>query len=208
VEAILALLDDFGVEVYHEYGVVEEGYFRIYCNAYAAPPEFTFQVVPLLNLAKANGADIVVDCYQIAVPSLGGSAPNVELEIPKKELVIMQGRTCTDTDEGEASYDAVEQLPETKMDEIGIEAVDRNDRLECMRNALPEGRARDVFDIYTGTGEIFSEFLASDPRAIVVSSGQPRQNKIAEFLNITTKDVKRYQGLIKTQMYAYDIIEC
>jgi hypothetical protein len=86
-----------------------------------------------------------------------------------------------------------------KMDQDDhIGCLDRVEAGRKVRESLPDGDCKKIYDILSQNGDSYDEF-AKD-----YGTGLPKNNHIAEFLKISTRTVKQHRESIKIYCYAFD----
>lgn len=204
-EAVIGILRDFSITYNYDQRNPRYGQYRVDCNAYVSSPELTLRFCEIIHKVREHGVIIDVDHIKIQVSDLGGEAPMINLGVSKTETVLMMNKASNATDD--IQVDTVDQVVKPDMFGEGISNFEEQERLSYVREALPDGDCKSIFDLTIGFGKIYDEFIASDPRAVQSNNGLARQNKIAKFLGITTKDVKRHHTVIGIHMKLNGICE-
>ena len=159
------------------------------------PPEFTGELIPILDKSKELGVKIVIKqtCIQIQEVK---SADIIEAFVIKPEHVsVLENNTSiSDKDEGftidQMSFKTVKG---EKMDlEDHVRTIELRDTMEEVFDSLPDGNCRLIFQLYTQNGEIYDRFHQE-----YKSPGEPKQGHMAKFLGITPRVVKGHIAHIK-----------
>ena len=74
--------------------------------------------------------------------------------------------------------------------------VDTSDVVDAVRNSLPDGDCKQVFDIFGGRGKAYLDFSEE------FGDGKACINHIARHLKITTRAVNQHKEVIKVNMLA------
>ena len=187
-----------------------DGYFAIYCRPYGLAPELVIDLLELKEIVEAKGGEIRIDGSEansyldnaILVKDLYGSAPVIELDIAINDQVqvITNGTSKNDDDES----DVVAQLEKPNMNH-DIREFEQKEAIAVLRKSLPEGDHRNILDLITNHGVIFEQFSKMYPDDTMANRGVPRQNRMAEFLGISQKQVKTCREAIQVQAVVHGI---
>lgn len=205
-DVILSILKEFNVE--HHYDRAENprsGVFKILCNPHGAPLEFTIRLCKVIETAVHSGVIITVDHTKITISHLGADSPLVTQELFINETAMVSNKQVKSDTNGFSDIDIINQQPASLDIEYSVEGVEQSERLKILRESLSDGDCKKVFDLYTASEPLFSEFLASSDRAVQTANGVPRQNKIARFLKTTPKEINRHKQEITIQCLRYGL---
>jgi ribosomal protein L33 len=164
------------------------------------PPEFTAEFAQIKNRADQYGVVIEIDTKWIAVV-VNYDAPTAKAFIVSPEHVNVLDNFLSvgdDQDSGHTianiDYRTVEGQ---RMDlENHVASVENHESMVAVRDALPDGHCRDVFDILSQQGQIYLDFSEQ------YGDQEARINHIAEFLEITPRAVNFHKRTIKLQCLA------
>jgi len=198
-----------------------DGYFIIYCQPYGLDPEVIGGLHDLQDFVQSYGGELKIDNDSgrfdeteekvgtpsyfdnaILVKDLYGSAPFVELDITINDRVQMV--TNSVSKDKDNNQDIIQQVEKPNMNH-DIREFEQSDTISVLRESLPEGDCRAVLDLITNQGETFNRFVEIYPNDIMTNHGIPRQNRMAEFLGISQKQVKTYRETIHIQAVAHGI---
>ena len=203
-EEIISLCTKMGVDCYYcSRTQPENGRFTINLVGLETPPEFTAELVPILNKAQQSQVEYVITGKTIEV-LVNHDAPTIEAYVVKPEFVSVLANSSGSDDEEGAIGHSVEQISSrsvlgvTMDSEDHVEVVDARDSLTMVREGLPVGPCLDIFDILTQQGEIAERYGEKYP--------EPKINHIATFLGLTTRSVKNYQEIIKMRCLMANLI--
>jgi len=206
---------------------------EITCYPLTAPPTATIKLTSVLDslnsdrrlrIIKARlsscyerkllgiGISLIMTPLKVAICTKAHKVPFVKSEITVNREVqvvnnVMGNKRTDDND----VLDTTKQLEQPAMyPDKGTPAVDSFDSLHILRDNLPD-MAQKVFDLITNgsVGDIdgtYADFAERYPESTQVNHGIPRQNRMAEFLCCTPKDIKRCQESIRTQMMAMSYV--
>jgi hypothetical protein len=187
-----------------------DGYFAIYCQPYGLDPESIIELVELKKLVEEHGGEIKIDGPEsssyldnaILVKDLYGSAAVVEFNVAVNDQVqVVTNSVSKDEDD---DSDIVQQLEKPNMNH-DIREFEQNDTISAVRDSLPEGDCRTVLDLIINQGEAFDRFAAMYPDDVMANRGVPRQNKMAEFLGCSQKQIKSYRQEIHIQVVVHGV---
>lgn len=172
----------------------EFGKYNIRIQTMLVPPEFIAEYSLVLNKAKLYGIKVETTASDILV-YCDSDAPTIESYIIKPEYIsILDSKPSSENEESEFSVQQVSHktVRGSRMDfDSHTQAVESLDVLEIIRDALPEGHCRAVFDLSAQVGEIYDKFSSE------YGDGLPRISYMAQFLGVTPKVIKTHQDTIK-----------
>jgi hypothetical protein len=150
------------------------------------------------SLAKAQNAGISINIFDREIHILShATAPIISGQIMKGKY-ISQTQNSTSIDDNTQIVDLLntktvrgQMIEELKHTEI----IEQNDFINNLRQTLPEGHCRAVFDIYLGDGESYSTFAES-------TDGIIKKSTVAEYLGIKPKIVEQHISTIKLALLA------
>lgn len=168
------------------------------------PPEFTAEFAALRNKAwlLKIPVEVVHGGFTVAVCP---DAPEIQAEIIKPEHVSVLDSFANTTDDQDNDFTISQISYRTvggkRMDlDNHVETVDNNEVMQAIREALPDGHAKDVFDIFSGQGQRYLEFCEK------YGDNDPKINHVAEFLGITTRAVNNYKASIRVHTLANNLV--
>mgnify|MGYP003670364177 CR=1 FL=1 len=185
---------------YCEHTQSKVGVQSINCNLNLVSPEFSLKFAEILQKAKKSGITIKWSNKTIQVFS-NHTAPFIERTIKKSEhILIMESQDVQSDDQtgltiSQISYRTVGA--KTMHQEDHTQVIDAIDVMEAIRESLPDGDCKDVFDIYSSQGSKYLEFSEE------YGDGKPAINHIANHLSITARTVKQHRDIIKINMLAH-----
>jgi hypothetical protein len=211
VKAIVCLLND--IDAYCIYNPNENptnhspqygSHYTIMCDPYLIPPDdFELRFADIRCRLLAVGGDVCCGPNQILVKDLKGQAACLELVAPYCDEVQVVNNSSREED-GEP-LEIITQV-EARMSVTDSPAmVDMGDELATIRESLPEGDCQRIFELLQCQGPIYQQFAERYPDAVKTNGGIPHQNRMAEFLGCTTKDIKRHQDQIRLQLIGHGI---
>jgi hypothetical protein len=81
-----------------------------------------------------------------------------------------------------------------------VSSVDNHEVMDAIRDSLPDGHCKDVFDILSGQGDTYLRFTET------YGDGEAKINHIAQFLGITTRAVNQHKQTIQMHCLANDFV--
>ena len=176
-------------------------YLEIYVNTYQTPPDFTRFILLMKKAYEDIGIEINLDRYFIKIKRY--DAPIINAVVVTENPVIMMSndsspRSDSDNDDG-AWRDIIEHRTVNINHDGEIDKIDSQDLMDTIREALPEGHTRDIFDIYSQQGDMWDKFSTEWGEHMACKS------HIAKFLEINTKEVDAHKEIIKTQCLVYNL---
>ena len=142
-----------------------------------------------------NQAEIDVQDDRIIIRVISKTPDEIEALVMKPEHVsFMDNQQCIADEDNNSTLDQVYYKfveGQKMLMEDHITMVEMNDVISTIRNSLPFGLCRNVYDILCQSGDIYNDF--SDK----FGNGDPRINHIAEYLGITTRVVNDHRERIK-----------
>jgi len=232
-DAISNILSQYGVEYYYAPDEDKDGVFKIACNFFYAPPVVVGRMAIALdglnghdtrNFSKRDrkyyafnrklkkiGIDVTWTRTGIEVRDTNKEIRCLEFDLSSaQEVQLVSNVIGTQNGGDDDTLDTIKQLEQRDMyPDQGVPAIDGHDVLVAVRDSLNDN-AQKVFDLITGgvvsDGEgIYEEFAEQFPDSVRMNHGIPRQNKMAEFLCCSTKDIQRCRADIKAQMFAQGV---
>lgn len=187
-----------------------DGYYVIYCHPYALDPDLVLELLELKAFVESYGGEVKVDDGSgqsyldnaILIKDLYGNAPIVDLDIAINEQVQVVTNSVPKDDDDEP--DIVQQLGKPDMP-YDMQQVEQDDTISALRESLPEGDCRTILDLITNQGEAYERFTQMYPNDVMANNGVPRQNRMAEFLGVSQKQIRTHRDIIQVQAIAHGI---
>jgi len=195
----------------------KEGKYVISLCGHTTPPEFTIEYALLVDKASKHGVRVVATTYSIEV-EVNPNATPLPLHWDKKKrsgepdrpwqikvvksahVNVVDNHTTTGNDDQDSDftisqidYKTVEGNRMDPDDHVGT--VDNKEAMVAVREALPDGDARAVFDILSQQGEAYDDFTKT-----YNYESMPKVNHIARFLGTTTRQINSYKKTIGLHM--------
>jgi len=187
-----------------------EGYYAIYTRLWTLDvAEVNLELVKVKEFVGDRGGEVILGGSDngylnnaVLVRDMLGSAPCVEVNVATNERVQVVGSTIRAGED--ETMDPIQQL-EKPMAIDDYKLIDSDDTLTVMRKKLPDGNCQIMLDLMTTTGEAYDRLVEKFPETIASNFGVPRQNRIAEFLGCSPKEVKRCRAIIEQQMIIHGL---
>ena len=161
---------------------------------------------------RTIGVKLDVSRCGIRVKNISGLPPFITSEITiANEVQVVSNTIGGKKKDDDDVLDTIKQLEQPNMyPDEGVPAIEQIERLQAVRHSLPDS-ARPVFNLLMcGTipddDDIYQQFIDENPDQLQSNHGIPRQNRMAQFLGCSTKDIKRCCEQIRTQCYAFGIV--
>ena len=203
VTEITSLCDKMKVDYYYcPQTQTKAGVKIINCNLNLTTPEFTLKFAEILAKARKHNIKIKLNRSDIEVHN-NSSAPFLQSTIKKSEhVLIMESQDVhnneqTGTTISQISYRTVGASAMHQEDHT--QTIDAIDVMEVIRESLPDGDCKNIFDIYSSQGITYIEFSEK------YGDRKPAINHISDHLNITTRTVKQHIDIIKVNMLAHGL---
>ena len=215
VSTISGTADTMGVElirnvcermkIMHHYdGVIQEGRHRIFLSTLQTPPEFTIEMASIQQQMSKHQVEMSFSNSSVDI-LVNPASPVIQVNVIKPEHVMMVENQAISGEDDESSGFSISQVSHktiaggAKMDQDDhVGNLDRVEAGKRVRDSLPDGDCKKIYDILSQNGESYDEF-AKD-----YGHGLPKNNHIAEFLKISTRTVKQHKESIKIYCYAFD----
>ena len=158
-------------------------------------PEFSIELSQIIELAKENDVEVVINKNSIDVKARY-SSPTLTVGVMRSEHVTMVEDQNTQVD-GEAKGFSVSQVSHRTvaggtMDQEDHEACyDLREASERTRRSLPDNDCRRVFDIFKQEG------IEYDAYCNLFNEEIPKIKNVAKMLSITPRAVKQHRETIK-----------
>jgi hypothetical protein len=108
------------------------------------------------------------------------------------------------SDDGD-SIDVISQLEDEHMLTDSANTVEVREIISHVRECLPDGHCQAVFQLLSGSGPIYQDFVKQYPDTPRVNQGIPHKNRMAKFLGCTPKDIKQFEQIIGIQLIAHGV---
>ena len=180
----------------------ENGGFNIMITGLQTPPEFSAEFAVLRQRGIDNG--IIIDFTDnVIVVRQTTNAPTLEAYVVKPEhVLVVEGYSSESKKDPDGKSFTVSQVSyrtigtERMQQEDQTVIVDTSDVVDAVRNSLPDGDCKQVFDIFGGRGKAYLDFSEE------FGDGKACINHIARHLKITTRAVNQHKEVIKVNMLA------
>lgn len=209
LQDIISLCIRMGVE--HNYcaktGAVD-GRYTIKITGLYTPPEFTVELALVRKRADLYRIQLEFDATGITV-HVNPKAPQIQTVILHPELVSILDSLVSGDEEHDSGFAISQVSYRSVRTEHGVQRMDQENHVEAydcseaynlVRQSLPDGHCRDVFDILSQQGEKYVAFSE------IYGDGDARMNHIAEFLGITPRAVGQYKQVIEHHCLANDLM--
>lgn len=184
----------------------EHGAYHITILGLQTPPEFSAEFACLRQKGLDHG--IIVECDESTIKVHQNSeAPSLEADIIKPEhVLVLDGYSSESDNDDDGKSFTISQVSyrtvgmERMQQDDPIATIETSDVIEAVRNSLPDGECKQVFDIWAGRGQTYIDFSEEfgDGRACI--------NHIARHLKITTRAVNQHKETIKINMLAHGML--
>jgi len=208
----LLLIDLKAFHVYH--GEPERNaLFPLDCSCYAincdpmllSPSDFYPRFWDIKEHLVSLGGEIAINANYIVVRDMKGQAPFAEFSALVNSEVQIVNNVVGHRSNGDDSVDTVSQIEDEHMLEESTNAVETREMISHVQECLPDGDCQAVFQLLSGTGPIYQDFVRQYPDTPRVNQGIPHKNRMARFLGCSAKDIKQYQQTIGLQLIAHGI---
>lgn len=185
----------------------KDGYYHIGISILQTSPEFTVELNNIITKAQEYNIEVRLDHTQILIKS-DPFATTIETVVTKPEYITVFDPSNSD-EEGDQiainnlSYKSVGGLHMDQEDHII--AHDNKEAYQLVRQELPDGQCREVFDILSQHGEAyrrFKDFAASR------NNNNISLNLIAQYLNTTTRVINQHKQTIKHICLIHSFVPC
>lgn len=180
-----------------------DGLYSIKVNCMQTSPDFSVEMAMIR--ASAIDYGINMKCTDTSIDiEVNPNAPTIEVSVIKPEHVTVIDNHANGSGEEEGSSPTVNQISyrtigEERMDQDDhVATIDMTEAARKVRDSLPEGDCKSVYDIYSQVGSVYDKFSVS------FGGTEPRINHVAEFLSITPRAVKQHRETIKIHCLAHD----
>jgi hypothetical protein len=212
-DAINLLLAD--LKAFHVYrGIPERSpLFPIDNSCYAiscdpmllSPADFYPRFWEIRERLTSLGGEVVISSNYIVVRDMQGQAPYAEFSASVNSEVQIVNNVVGHRDDDGDSIDVISQLEDQHMLEDSTSSVEVREIISHVQDCLPDGHCQAVFQLLSGTGPIYQDFVRQYPDTPKVNQGIPHNNRMAKFLGCTSKDIKQYQQTIGLQLIAHGV---
>jgi hypothetical protein len=212
-DAINLLLADLkAFHVYH--GVpernpsfpIDDACYAIACDPMLlSPTDFYPRFWEIRERLVSLGGEVVISPNYIVIRDMQGQAPYTEFSASVNSEVQIVNNVVGHRDDDGDSIDVISQLEDQHMLEDSTAAVEVREIIAHVQDCLPDGHCQAVFQLLSGTGPIYQDFVKQYPDTPKVNQGIPHNNRMAKFLGCTSKDIKQYQQTIGLQLIAHGV---
>lgn len=177
----------------------QKGFYKIGINCDQTPPEFSSEILRIIEKARLNGITISFEEDSIKV-HVNTAASYITAFVIKPEHVMIMDNYQSETDNEDSGFDLSDIGDRRNKMQDHTVMIEVEDAIETIRDSLPDAECRQVFDICACRGESYARFSNEygDGRACV--------NHIARYLNITPRAVSNHKDTIKVNMLAHGMI--
>lgn len=203
LQSVIELCLSFKIFNYYHKIIPHNGFYSVSCNSLLTSPEFSSELASIILLGANYGVNIKITDNSIDIPVVH-DAPIISIISTKSEHVTFLDQA--NTNEDEAGVYSVEQVSHKTVGGMMIDyddhitITDIKDASEKIRDSLPDGDCKKVYDILRQLGPAYEEFSK------VYGKSDPKINHIAEFLNITTRVVKQHKDSIRINCLAHGLL--
>lgn len=170
-----------------------------------SPSDFYPRFWEIKERLSALGGDVAVSSNYIVVRDMQGQAPFSEFSASvNSEVQIVNNVVGHRSDDGD-SIDVISQLEDQHMLEDSTNAVEMRETITHVQHCLPDGDCQAVFQLLSGSGPIYQDFVLQYPDTPRVNQGIPHKNRMAKYLGCTAKDIKQHQQTIGLQLIAHGL---
>ncbi len=198
-----------------------DGRYTIQIEGLLTPPEFTAEFAQIKAKGALYGVEIIgtaasIEVFQNAAAPLLPVLTKMDKKTKKvisyqiemfepEHVSVLDNFACTRADEQDSDY----TISQTSYRTVGDERMDQEDHVSCVdnlevmgtiRDSLPEGHCRDVFDIFSQQGDAYLRFSEH------YGDGEAKTNHVASFLGITPRAVNQHKEVISMHCLANDLI--
>ncbi|MCK9557551.1 MAG: hypothetical protein M0R50_05870 [Candidatus Cloacimonetes bacterium] len=211
-DAINLLLSD--LRAFHVYSGYPEhdklypnqSYYTITCDPMLlAPSDFYPRFWEIKEHLAALGGEIIVTPSNIMVRDMQGQSSYTEYSASVNSEVQIVNNVVSRRDDDGDSMDVISQLEDQHMLEDGTNAIEVREIIAHVQRCLPDGTCQAVFQLLSGTGPIYQEFVERFPDTPRINQGIPHKNRMAKFLGCTPKDIKQHEQTIGLQLIAHGV---
>lgn len=196
------------------------GRYTIRINGLLTPPEFTAEFAQLKAKAELYGVPVHTTTTTIEVmvspdagqmPMLEKRGKNGRTERWQVEYYRPEHVNVLDSFNKSDDQDSDHTISQTSHRTVGgermdledhVTSVDNSEVMHAVREAIPDGHCKDVFDILRGLGDVYDAFSQR------YGDGEPRINHIASFLGITARAVNQHKQTIMLCCMANNFVPC
>lgn len=201
VEEIISLCDSFKQDYHYcKKTQPQNGVHQIKIGTSKTPPEFTSDLIRILERAKNNNIIVHFDTDSIKVlVNINASYITANVIRPEHVMIMDNNHSSTDNENDKQELSEISDR-RSKVLEDHTAIIEAEDAIETIRRSLPDEECRAIFDIWSCRGDSYANFSDEygDNKACV--------NHIAQFLGITPRAVKTHKETIKVNMLACGLI--
>jgi hypothetical protein len=151
------------------------------------------------------GGEVAINANYIVVRNMYGSAPLAEFSASVYSEVQIVNNVVGRCDGDGESLDVISQLEDQHVQECNTDTLEASETLLYVEHYLPNGNCKAVFQLLSGVGPIYQDFVRKYPDTPRINQGIPHKNRMAKFLNCTAKEIKQHQQIIGMQLIAQGI---
>lgn len=173
--------------------------YEVHVRTLSLKPEFTLAYHHLVEKYALYGIKIENDLARITVFK-NSTAPSVEFSVTTSEDVKVMSSYGGD-EEGNLLVETVsrsdDRSKESKrmLTDDGVDALESREAQLYVMESLPDGLAKQVWAICTHTGDEYKSFSQQYP--YVDGGDQPKHIHLAEFFNVTTREIRQVMENIR-----------
>lgn len=176
----------------------EDGWYSIKINGLQTPPEFSGDLVVLLEKANEHGIIVQLSDAEIRIRETPAAATIEAFVIRPEHVMVLdnsQSVSGGETDDGGFTINHIsfKTIGAQRMDqENHVLVVEQADTMNVVYNKLPNGHCRTVCDLLLQRGESYETFQQKHHY-----DSPPRLQHIADHLGITNRAVKQHVQTIR-----------
>jgi ribosomal protein L33 len=168
----------------------QNGKQSIRLNGLILPLETTIKINEIVKEAKTKNATVVITNTEITLE--GGEETATEIVTQERVSVLVNGVRIGNENDNAVDLVNHRLVRGSKMcQEDHVTNVDTIDAITKIKDSLPDGHHKSVFDIISQQGDTYYEYSR------VYGDSQAKMNHIADFLDINTKQVGEIMNRIR-----------
>lgn len=163
-------------------------------------PSFTIELETLIRRAEAHGILMVCE-DSTAMIEINHDSAIIESKVAKPQhVMVLNSNSKSDRENGGDLLDQCEHdYRGHKMNEDHVDTIESSDTVEWIRDQLPDGQCRKIYDIMSGVGDTYSAFIDRGFKEGTIAH-------IATFLGIPPRMVSNCKQQIRHHMLAAGLV--